>query len=219
MSEGIEHDVENHEDLDYEAPRMRELLRSGEVTRFHACPEVPPQTVAAHSAGVAMLASYIKVDPRPGFLMHCLSHDCQELFTGDVPFTAKREVPKLAEALAEAEDHYAKEFLFMLPRITKAEKLVMKLADMIEGLRWTALYARDTVVHNRWFWALEEMFWSEEVNTLLEPSERERAYRMFLTFCGNHFQHKTFETHSGFIAIRGKQSLANAKRQLEGTQQ
>lgn len=167
---------------------MANVLESGEVRRFHAAPSVPAQTVGHHAWGVAVLASFIKTDPRPDLLMHALCHDMAELVTGDVPFTAKRSCPLLNSALEVLEaDAYARS-LFHLPRVTAAEKVVLKLADMLEGLRWVALYetpqlrTRVPVVFCRWYEALRTLLSDSGSMVKLNSGERERAYALFRHF-------------------------------------
>lgn len=169
---------------DYPLPeritRILNVLESGEVQRFHAVPSVPSQSVAQHAWGVAILASFIKKDPRPEFILHALSHDMAELYTGDIPFTTKREVPGMNELLDGAERVYYQSHLFDLPRITKAEKLVLKLCDMLEGLRWTKLNERSTlVVHSRWATAISAMLEDPLTATLIDSEEHERARRLY----------------------------------------
>jgi hypothetical protein len=171
--------------IDYPLPeritRILNVLESGEVQRFHAVPSVPSQSVAQHAWGVAILASFVKKDPRPEFILHALSHDMAELYTGDIPFTTKREVPGMNELLDGAEQVYYRSHLFDLPRITKGEKLVLKLCDMLEGLRWTKLNERATlVVYSRWATAINILLNEPLTSTLIDSEELERARKLFI---------------------------------------
>lgn len=169
--------------LEEEIRRIGNVLTSGEVTRFHAVPSVfIKQTVAQHAWGVATLFTFIKTDPRPDAIMHALTHDMHELFTGDVPFTAKREVEDLALLLETAEVTYGDKHLFNMPRITEAEKLVLKFADMLEGLRWTAFNERAPhIVHGRWHEAIVALANSGRAS-LLNEGEHVRIKALHASF-------------------------------------
>jgi 5'-deoxynucleotidase YfbR-like HD superfamily hydrolase len=163
--------------------RISNVLESGEVQRFHAVPSVPAQSVAQHAWGVAVLVTFVKKDPRPDLIIHALSHDMAELYTGDIPFTTKREVPGMNELLDVAERTYCQNELFDLPRITKAEKLALKLCDMLEGLRWTKLNERNGFnVHTRWARAIQTLLLDPLTATLLDSEEIERAYKLYDEF-------------------------------------
>lgn len=169
--------------LQEEIRRISNVIESGEVQRFHAVPSVPMQSVAQHAWGVSVLCTFIKTDPRPDMIMFALCHDMEELYTGDVPFTTKREVAGLNELLEKAEEACRKEHLFDLPRITKAEKAVLKFADMLEGLRWTATYERgELVVCNRWRAAIFDLLHHEETLSLLSDAEVHRIEALFENF-------------------------------------
>jgi 5'-deoxynucleotidase YfbR-like HD superfamily hydrolase len=169
--------------LEEEIRRISNVIESGEVQRFHAVPSVPMQSVAQHAWGVSVLCTFIKTDPRPDMIMFALCHDMEELYTGDIPFTTKREVTGLNELLEKAEDACRKEHLFDLPRITKAEKAVIKFADMLEGLRWTMIYERgDKVVCHRWRAAIWDMMHHEETLLALSDAEMQRVKALFETY-------------------------------------
>lgn len=204
--------------LSEELVRMANVLESGEVQRFHAVPSVPMQSVAQHAWGVTVMATFIKVDPSPNLAMACLVHDAPELYTGDIPFTAKREIPEMADLLAIAENHYEKEFLFSMPRITEAERLVLKMADMIEGLRWAVLNERvpDSgfqVVADRWFWAIDELFCCEGIQDTLTTPEVERAYGLFKRFAPYAHSPRLYESWEEFMRLRGRQRQKNRQQE------
>lgn len=130
-----------------------------------------------------MLCSFIKTDPRPDLLMRALCHDMEELYTGDIPFTTKRGVAGMDALLEQAEQTCRDENLFDLPRITEAEKVVLKLADMLEGLRWTAIYEHGAkVVCGRWSAAIWDLLHHIESMDALNAEEAERANALFLKF-------------------------------------
>lgn len=193
--------------------RICNVLETGEVMRFHATPSIPCQTVAHHAWGVAVFASFIKTDPRPDFIMEALGHDMEEFYTGDVPFTTKREIDGIAELLADAEDHYRRKFLFDRFRLTEAEKVVLKLADMLEGLRYAALNERfcgeTQIVADRWFCALVDLFHHEKIE-LLDDHERERSYEIFRKVSPRYRQHNVYTDHKSFMEFH---SIKKGKEQ------
>ena len=181
----IEEDLKHHEHpLVEEIRRIENVMTSGEVMRFHAVPSVTTkQTVAQHAWGVATLFTFIKTDPRPDAIMACLVHDMHELITGDVPFTAKREIEGLSKLLDMAEHHAEDHHLFNLPRLTKGERHVLKLADMLEGLRWTAFNERPPyLVHKRWASAIADMLDRLDVRDSLDEGELNRIESLFNSF-------------------------------------
>jgi 5'-deoxynucleotidase YfbR-like HD superfamily hydrolase len=190
------------------AATVATLLEAGEVERFHAVPSIPAQTVAAHSWGVAIIAMQIygqetAVALRP-LMEACLLHDTGELITGDIPFTAKRGVfadirPQLDAAEAAAMDQH----LWPMPRLEKGEQTILKLADMLEGLRYATLYERSPfsvgpVIPDRWWHALNGIFRSDAMDSMT-PIQCERAYSLFAVLSPAMHAHRVY---TSFEALR-----------------
>lgn len=79
---------------------MNPVYRSGSVTRWHANPDVPGQTLADHHGRVAQIILHFWPDAEPDLVYAALHHDCGELVTGDVPRPTKDADPVAASALA-----------------------------------------------------------------------------------------------------------------------
>ena len=119
-------------------------LEAGNVIRYHATPHVKPQTVAEHTWGVAVIYTYIKnlIGHERVDASHVLLHDCAELFTGDVPFTLKRDHPTIKQLFDQVEEYYAENL--MVPQFNDfpENKLIMKVADYVEGLIYCSKHER-----------------------------------------------------------------------------
>ncbi len=125
--------------LDHFATQFQAFLARGRaVTRFHTEAVIRPQTIADHSFGVAWLCWYLESGaPSSNLLMAALAHDMAEYATGDMPSPTKRKLG-LGAAFAELE---AVEFAAAgMPNfeaegmLSKREAVVLKRADVIEGL-------------------------------------------------------------------------------------
>lgn len=197
------------------AATVATLLQSGEVERFHAVPSIPAQTVAAHSWGVAIIAMQIygtetAVALRP-LIEACLLHDTGELITGDIPFTAKRGVfADIREQLDAAEAKAMEENLWPMPRLELGEQTILKLADMLEGLRYATLYERSPfsigpVIPDRWWHALNDMFCSEAMNGMTAV-QCERAYSVFAVLSPAMHAHRVYTSYE---ALRKSRNIRN----------
>jgi 5'-deoxynucleotidase YfbR-like HD superfamily hydrolase len=105
------------------------------------------------------LLKHLSYTPESRFaiLQHALLHDTGEYYVGDVPFTIKRERPSIAEALERMEGAAIRDHLLELEQVPDSSRWLIKLADMLEGLSWTA--AREIPhgpVHRRWHSALQD---------------------------------------------------------------
>ena len=110
------------------------LYRSGYVKRWHVEATIQTQNLAAHQWGVAMIIREIC----PGDIMlleAALTHDCAEVVTGDIPFTAKRESPVLraASELCEAEFNVRNKIQYEF-ELSKEQLHALAWADTFEAL-------------------------------------------------------------------------------------
>lgn len=144
------------------AQRALNLLDAGEVIRFHAVPTITGQTVGQHSYGVAaiLVALGMMVDPEDRWVVsNAILHDAAELITGDMPFTVKRSSPEAKTMMDQME--LVAEMSHFLPqtRLSKRQILFLKLADMLEGLRWCLVgHERgNPIVAGRWAAAIDQM--------------------------------------------------------------
>lgn len=121
------------------------VQRMQAVKRWHMIDTTRQQTLAEHSANVALLAWYI-ASTAPG--MHfgpsdrvaslALRHDLAEVFTGDIPSHSKRHL----DGLYDLEEK-------VLPDVFKSEpapadtNLLIKLCDLSDGIRFVRLHGVD----------------------------------------------------------------------------
>lgn len=116
--------------------RVRLLRQASAVRRFHIMRSHDPQTVGAHSHGVAVLVMQVEPECSVTLLKAALTHDLHERATGDMPSTAKWKYPKLAEAMAEAEAHWNSDRGFNW-ELTQSERNVLQFCDYFELMLWS----------------------------------------------------------------------------------
>jgi 5'-deoxynucleotidase YfbR-like HD superfamily hydrolase len=125
--------------------------QAGSVLRYHAAPTVRPQTVGHHSFGVAVIVIYLTSgDASANLLKAAVLHDTAELFTGDIPFTVKRDNADIKTTFDELENRAYAERLLEMPELTKEERCVLKLADTLEGYLWCVKHESSGPVRSRW---------------------------------------------------------------------
>lgn len=113
---------------------MIDILSYSHTRRYHCVQIIGHQTVAEHSARVAMLADQIMDGKASANLLRaCLRHDLAESVTGDVPATAKWRNPDLNFALHVAEARFEEDNDLHV-ELTGEEEAVLKWADALECL-------------------------------------------------------------------------------------
>jgi 5'-deoxynucleotidase YfbR-like HD superfamily hydrolase len=90
------------------------------------------QTVGHHCWRVACIFVEVFGFPRVEVLYYCLHHDSGELYAGDIPFGVKKSVPRLKEAMDNAEFIGLKQLDLKLPELTKEERIQVKICDYLE---------------------------------------------------------------------------------------
>lgn len=113
---------------------LRTLYDAGAVQRYHTKRLLQPQSVAAHTWGVALVLLWLYApEPVPSAVMSAaLTHDVPEVFTGDTPAPVKWRIPALAELLNAAEREFEHAH-GIAPATLRAEDVAMlKTADMAE---------------------------------------------------------------------------------------
>lgn len=118
---------------------MHHIRQAGGVRRFHTEPQLPAQTVAEHSWGVAVMAFRLWPDD-VGLLQGCLTHDLGEIGCGDIPSPSKREWPALAQASDLVED-VTRRALGVHVELTNVQRARLKFLDRME-LAWYAAEQR-----------------------------------------------------------------------------
>lgn len=164
------------------ARRTLNILEAGEVVRFHAVPAIDGQTVGHHSYGVAaiLIAFGCLLDPDDRWLIaEAILHDTAELYTGDIPFTVKRDNSTIKQAMDMLEMQVCMADLFVSSRLTPRQHVLLKVADMLDGLRWCLVgHERGTTIAARWIEAIHKQMLANA--GLLSKDERERVWAVYL---------------------------------------
>ena len=131
---------------------LEAIMRLQAVKRWHMIETIRTQTLAEHSANVALLALLIaSTSPLESFsnpyeiATVALMHDMPEAFTGDIPSHTKRHltgVDRLEEAVMPAV------LLQISPGMTANDKMLLKMCDIADGIRFIRVHGVDaTAVH------------------------------------------------------------------------
>jgi 5'-deoxynucleotidase YfbR-like HD superfamily hydrolase len=92
------------------------------------------ETVGEHTANVLSIVFALSGDanPSPELIGATLLHDTAEQWTGDVPATAKWEMPILKDNLDTLEEKMMSQNSLKTPQLTDEERLTLKWADMLD---------------------------------------------------------------------------------------
>lgn len=138
---------------DREHHAVETVMRVHAVKRWHMIDTTRVQTLAEHSANVALLAMLIaKTAPIEWFDTYAvvaaaaLVHDIPETFTGDIPSHTKRHLN--SDGLRQLECDITPVTFFVSTNVhTKA---LIKLCDIADGIRFIRLHGVDlTATHAR----------------------------------------------------------------------
>jgi 5'-deoxynucleotidase YfbR-like HD superfamily hydrolase len=134
------------------------VMRLHSVKRWHMIDTTRQQTLAEHSANVALLAMTIAMtSPNPHFdkpgmiAAYGLTHDLPEAFTGDIPTHTKGHLAGL-DVLEQSVMHPVFNRVNGEGRVPvlKDTKLLVKLCDLADGIRFVRLHGVDmTARHAR----------------------------------------------------------------------
>lgn len=117
------------------ANEVIKTVRAGNsVTRWHTRKMHKYETVGEHTANVLTIVFALCGDENPSaeLISATLLHDTAEQWTGDVPATAKWEMPILKENLDALEEKMMAQNWLKTPRLTAEEALTLKWADMLD---------------------------------------------------------------------------------------
>lgn len=115
------------------AHQVVKTIRAGNaVTRWHTRRMHRYETVGEHTVNVLAIVYALAGTPSPDLIGATLLHDTAEQWTGDVPATAKWEMPTLKENLDALEEKMMHQNMLSVPDITEDEKIVLKWADMLD---------------------------------------------------------------------------------------
>lgn len=127
---------------------IRDISRTGHVTRWHMVRTSREQNLAEHQYLVTMYAreiadkvlnNYTDTD-RLNLITWCLEHDTPEILTGDIPTPAKRRLQETfkegEDPLEDLEDSIASKNYREAKKLVHGTRLeiVTKLADLIDGV-------------------------------------------------------------------------------------
>lgn len=159
-----------------ELSKLLKTLDSGGVMRFHACPKMRKQRLSDHMWKVALIAQYLLPEISKDALLHALTHDSIELVTGDIPATLKWEFPEIKDVLKGIESKYSS----APSTVSELEKLVIKLADFIDGM----LFCDDSyndgckeakIIFDRWTYHLALFLDKDDNRRILESVNKDGA--------------------------------------------
>mgnify|MGYP003645326646 CR=1 FL=1 len=151
--------------------KIKPIMESGGVMRFHTMTGTKPQSVAEHSWGVAIIIRHFKPDASADLLMAALTHDCAELVTGDVPSTAKWVNSKLKEALDEIETKVEKEWGIDF-KLSSEDNILLKVCDSLEGMSYCVKRANQGELEAK----LVFYRWAEHLVKIIQLSSEQSAY-------------------------------------------
>ena len=117
------------------AHEVIKTIRAGNsVTRWHTRRMHKYETVGEHTANVLSIVFALSGDanPSPELIGATLLHDTAEQWTGDVPATAKWEMPILKDNLDTLEEKMMSQNSLKTPQLTDEERLTLKWADMLD---------------------------------------------------------------------------------------
>ena len=122
-------------------PEIESVMRFGSVKRWHMLDTTKIQTLAEHSANVALLAHVIAYTapgmhfgPSRDVALYALLHDIAEVFTGDIPTPTKRHLVGL--------DALETKVVSSILRWEASEdiRIMVKLCDLADGIRFIRLH-------------------------------------------------------------------------------
>ena len=113
---------------------IKTVRYGNQVVRWHTRPMHRRETVGEHTANVLAIVFALcgGDNPSTDLISATLLHDTAEQWTGDVPATAKWEMPVLKENLDELEEKMMHKNWLRSPELTDEEKLTLKWADMLD---------------------------------------------------------------------------------------
>lgn len=130
------------------------LLRLSYVPRWVIVPMSRPQTVADHTFRVALIAlKLVESKAWSGgsiglLLREALIHDAEEIYTGDIPSTAKLGlVTTVAPNLNIHDDNVPPQY-----------KFIVKVADIVEAISWFKMYSQAGTRYSSILASMEQTF-------------------------------------------------------------
>lgn len=123
-------------------PAVESIVRFQSVKRWHMVDTTRQQTLAEHSANVAMLVMLVqRTCPELYFgsggslVSYALLHDVEEVFVGDIPTPTKYTFNINSKQFEEVVPRE-----FNLGEFRPEDKLMVKLCDLADGIRFIRRY-------------------------------------------------------------------------------
>lgn len=166
-------------------PNALEALRTGQVMRYHAQPDVPCQSNAEHMWGVAILMlKFYGTEMVDGLqLAAAITHDCGEAGIGDIPSPTKCKVPQIRELVKELEHEAMRRLgLDYESYLRHDQKTRLKICDVLEGLHYTAKHYHKTggveggPTLQAWIDLANKLPLTDEQNDFVHECVRERGF-------------------------------------------
>lgn len=118
-----------------DANKLSVMMNAFSIKRYHTIQTLRTQTVGDHTARVMALALYLGGDSL-NLMKAILEHDALEIFTGDIPATAKWDV-EFNKAVDQLENRFNRDVgLDMGKSLSEEEATILKVADMLELCLW-----------------------------------------------------------------------------------
>lgn len=133
------------------------LWKSGCVKRWHCNLDhrlrESGDTTGAHSQRMAMLLLMLHPLPSAHLISCVITHDSQEILTGDLPATAKKGAIGLvmAEYERQVSEHFA------LPVPSEKDKKWVDLCDKLDAVLWVKEHAPYLLVANEWLQEIDRV--------------------------------------------------------------
>lgn len=115
--------------------KIKKIMQSGGVERFHSTPGITKQRNSEHQWGVALLCQHFTPDCRKEVILAAMTHDAVELITGDIPSPFKWSNKEIKPLLDKFERQIEKEWGINF-ELEPAEKFLLKICDMFEGMEY-----------------------------------------------------------------------------------
>ncbi len=122
--------------------KIRKILQSGNVVRFHNHSGIDKQKNSEHQWEVALILEHIYPQCSKACLLAALTHDAAEYFTGDIPFPTKQASPELKAVLDQLERQWEEQHGVHFD-LHPEEKFFLKLADTFSGMWYCILQVRE----------------------------------------------------------------------------
>ena len=126
-------------------PELETVMRLQSVKRWHMIDTTRQQTLAEHTANVAILAWHISgtapamyFGPSSEIATYALMHDVGEVFMGDIPTHTKRSSAEMFEACKKIELSVTPPSMSI--KVPERIRYLIKACDLADGIRFIRLH-------------------------------------------------------------------------------